>query len=58
MFSLDRERYHINNLRLFMGGATGYWWVGNRIGWGNEVKGVGEQGRRGAGQLGTKQIQE
>lgn len=41
-----------------MGGATGYWWVGNRIGWGNEVKGVGEQGRRGAGQLGTKQIQE
>lgn len=60
MLSLGRERCHLNNLRLFTagGGATGYWWGGNRIGWGSEVKGVGEQGQRGAGQLGTKQIQE
>lgn len=31
---------------------------GYRTGWGSEVKGMGEQGERVAGQLGTKQIQE
>ena len=28
------------------------------VGWGSEVRGVREQGQRGAGELGTKQIQE
>lgn len=59
MFSLGREKYDINNLRLFIGRwAVGFWWEGYRIGWGSEVKGMGEQGERVAGQLVTKQIQE
>lgn len=39
-------------------GLQGVGGLGNRTGWGSEVRGVGEQGQRGAGQLGTKQFQE
>lgn len=39
-------------------GLQGYWWFWNRTSWGSQVRVVGEQEQKGAGQLGTKQIQE
>lgn len=53
MSTWGRERCHINNLRLFMGGwAAERWWVGKRIGRGSEVRGVGVKEQRVRGSLG------